>query len=158
MCVKAKCKCVFRVLGEDGVPQGGLLSVLTLCHLSSSPPPIFPGIPVRQIQPGIDFWLRIHIFLCPKLANTNLTTNNRHCGTACQFRCAPLHPGPLWLRRPRSPTPPLSVSLAWSFLHDELPFHEDYITAHFISHTCIHTQFNLRSCFYFQALLVVCSR
>lgn len=76
MCVKAKCKCVFRVLGEDGLPRGGLLSVLTLCHLSSSPPPIFPGLPGRQIQPGIDFWLRIHIFLCPNLANTNLTTNN----------------------------------------------------------------------------------
>lgn len=135
--------------------------VITLhIHLSSSPPTpaVFPGMPSKQIRPGIDFWLRIRIFLCPatssNLANTNLTSNNRHCGAACQFRCAPLHLGPLWLRLPRSP--PLSASLARSFLHAGLPFHEDYITAHFISHTCIHTQFNLRSSFYFQTLFGGC--
>lgn len=135
-------------------------SIHSWCHLSSSPPTpaVFPGMPSKQIQPGIDFWLCIRIFLCPatssNLANTNLTSNNRHCGAACQFRCAPLHLGPLWLRLPRSP--PLSAYLARSFLHAGLPFHEDYITARFISHTCINTQFNLRSSFYFQTLFGCC--
>lgn len=67
----------------------------------------------RALIPGSVFTF----FLCPvtssNLANTNLTSNNRHCGAACQFRCAPLHPGPLWLRL--SLALPLSVSLAGSF-------------------------------------------
>lgn len=101
--------------------------------------PSFPAYQADRFSRALISGSVFTFFLCPNLANTNSTANNRHCGTACQFRCAPLHPGPSWLRLPRSPTPPLSVSLAWSFLHAELPFHEDYITAHFISHTSIHT-------------------
>lgn len=111
MCVKAKCKCVLWVLGWDGVPQGGLLSVLMLRDYTAYPSKLGAISqrllrPSKQIQPGIDFWLRICIFLCPatsaNLANTNLTSNNGPCGAACQFRCAPRHLGPLWLCLPRS--------------------------------------------------------
>lgn len=159
MCVKAKCKCVFASAGWRRRPTGRLTVCPHFVLLHPALPslistPVSPSMPGRHIQPATDFWLRVHIFLCPvtssNLANTNLTSNNRRRGAARWFRCAPLHLGPLWLR------PPHSASLARSFLHAGLPFHEDYITAHFISHTCIHTQFNLRSCFYFQTLFGGC--
>lgn len=166
MCVKAKCKCVFASAGWRRRPTGRLTVCPHFVLLHPALPslistPASPSMPGAHIQPGTHFWLCLRIFLWPvtssNLANTNLTSNNRRCGAARRFRCAPLHLGPLWL--PPPPPPPLhppSASLARSFLHAGLPFHEDYITAHFIPHTRIHTQFNLRSRFYFQTLFGGC--
>lgn len=75
MCVRAKC--VLWVLGRDGVPQGALLSLLTLRCYNAHPStlgaishhlllPAFPACQTKQIQPGIDFWLRIAFFCSPR--------------------------------------------------------------------------------------------
>lgn len=102
--------------------------------ISPSPPQVFPrkssSMPGKQIQPGIDFWLNVHVLLCPvtstNLPNTNLISNNRHCGAVCQLRCAP--------QRPRSNLDLCVLPLSFSFyssqhLHALLLFHVDYITA-----------------------------
>lgn len=111
-------------------------------------PPLFLGCfpessstPGTQTQPGIDFWLNVHILLCPvtstNLTNTNLISNNRHRGAACQVRCALRGYTP-----PRTSVPalacvshptPLPLCLFFSFhsskhLHAVLLFHVDYIT------------------------------
>lgn len=109
MCVKAKCKCVFASAGWRRRPTGRLTVCPHFVLLHPALPslistPASPSMPGRHIQPGTDFWLCLHIFLCPvtssNLANTNLTSNNRRCGAARRFRCAPLHLGPLWLPPP----------------------------------------------------------
>lgn len=75
------------------------MSIHARCHLSPSSPLFFwsfpesSSMPGKQTQPGIDFWLNVHFFLpCPvtstNLTNTNLISNNRHRGAACQVRCA----------------------------------------------------------------------
>lgn len=165
MCVKAKCKCVFASAGWRQRPTGRLTVCPHFVLLHPALPslistPASPSMPGAHIQPGTHFWLCLRIFLWPvtssNLANTNLTSNNRRCGAARRFRCAPLHLGPLCLPPVPPPPTPHSASSARSFLHAGLPFHEDYITAHFIPHTCIHTQFNLRSRFYFQTLFGGC--
>lgn len=81
-CLSAHCVIKLRV-------RPHLVPSLTI---SSSLPLVFPSMPGKQTQPSIDFWLDVHILLCPvtstNLTNTNLISNNRHCGAACQVRCA----------------------------------------------------------------------
>lgn len=88
ICV-SKCKCVLWVLGWDGVPQGGLLSVLTLRYYTAHPStlgaishrlllPSFPACQASRFKPGIDFWLSIRIFLCPATSSNLANTNFKH--------------------------------------------------------------------------------
>lgn len=117
MCVKAKCKCVFASAGWRRRPTGRLTVCPHFVLLHPALPslistPASPSMPGAHIQPGTHFWLCLRIFPWPvtssNLANTNLTSNNRRCGAARRFRCAPLHLGPLCL--PPLPTPPLQLA------------------------------------------------
>lgn len=160
--------CQSEVLGWDGVPQGGLLSVLMLRDYTAYPSTL-GAISHRLLLPSFP------------ACQANRFSRALISGSVFAFFCVLWHPLisliPIWhqiidtagllansgvlhstldLCGCVSLALPLSASLARSFLHAGLPFHEDYITAHFISHTCIHTQFNLRSSFYFQTLFRGC--
>ena len=110
--------------------------------ISPSLPQAFPrkssSMPGKQTQPVIDFWLNVHILLSPvtstNLTNTNLISNNRHWGAACQLRCAlkRLSPTLGCLAFTSVSHQPFSVSFSFygsQHMHAVLLFHVDYITA-----------------------------
>lgn len=81
MCVKAKCKCVLWVLAWDGVPQGGLLSVLTLRDYTAHPSTL-GAISHRLLLPLPSF----------PACQANRFSRALISGSAFAFFCALRHP------------------------------------------------------------------
>lgn len=81
MCVKAKCKCVLWVLAWDGVPQGGLLSVLPLRDYTAHPSTL-GAISHRLLLPLPSF----------PACQANRFSRALISGSAFAFFCALRHP------------------------------------------------------------------